>query len=104
MKKIIALMILGAILTPVVGLAQGTLPEAITQVFTNIKEGLIALLAVVAAIAIIVAGYLFLTAGGDPNKVKMAQQAVLFALVGVMVALLAETLVTMVQGWVEGGG
>ena len=98
MKKIITLIILGALLVPVVGLAQ---ESKIVTTLEKIRDTLWTFLIIVAAICFIFAGFLFLTAGGDPNKVNTAKQAVFYGLVGVLVAALANTLVALVEGWVK---
>lgn len=63
----------------------------------NITNSLFAILLVVAAIAIIVAGYYFVTAAGDTEKTKKARDFVLYALVGVLVAFIAKGLVYLVD-------
>ncbi len=50
----------------------------------------------IAILMFIVAGFTFLTANGDPSKIKTAQHAVVWAMVGVGVAVLAYSLVIVV--------
>jgi hypothetical protein len=45
---------------------------------------------VVAAIIIVVAGFMFMTASGDPEKVKKARMIFIYGLVGVVVAVIAK--------------
>lgn len=52
---------------------------------------------VLAVIMFIVAGIIFLTAQGDPGKVAQARQFVLWGVVGIVVAILAFSIVTIVQ-------
>ena len=47
---------------------------------------------VLAALLIAIAGFLFITAGGDPEKTKKAQSMVLYAVIGIVVALLARVI------------
>ena len=58
------------------------------------------LIAVVVGIAsvimIIVGGFKYVTSSGDPNSVQSAKNTVLFAVVGMLVALTAQSLVVLV--------
>ena len=59
---------------------------------------MVELLGVIAVIFLLWAGFLFITAGGDPDKVNTARQNVMYAMVGVAVAVLARGIVSLVQG------
>lgn len=63
----------------------------------SITNYLFWVLMIVAAIFIIIAGYNFVTAAGDPDKTKTARNFVLYALVGVLVGFLARGLVYFMQ-------
>ena len=47
-------------------------------------------------IMIIIAGISMVTSGGDPQKVASARRSVLFALIGLTIAALAEVIVVFV--------
>ncbi len=59
----------------------------------NLANALFLILMAAAVVAILVAGFMFISAGGDPDKMASARNFVIFALVGVIVALLARVLV-----------
>ena len=59
----------------------------------NIVNWLFTVLLIVAAIFIIIASFNFITAAGEPEKIKTARQFVIYALIGVVVAFLARGLV-----------
>lgn len=85
---------------PVVALAAATTTAPnldVMATLTKITDWLFAILLVVAAIAIIIAAFQFITASGDPEKVGSARQFVLYAMIGVLVALLAKGLVALVS-------
>ena len=63
----------------------------------SIVNWLFTVLLIVAVIFILIAAFNFITAAGDPEKVKTARQFVIYALIGVVVALLARGLITFVQ-------
>lgn len=51
---------------------------------------------VAAIIMIVIGGFKFITSGGDPTKVKSARSTLLYALIGIVVAVSAQLLVTVV--------
>jgi drug/metabolite transporter (DMT)-like permease len=109
-KTIFTLLSVGIIALPLLVLAQQPSPyEApgweeldFMAVLESIANWLWAGLLVIAAIFIIIAGYFFVTAMGDPDKVATARQFVLYALIGVLVGFLAKALVLFVDTIVRG--
>ena len=67
----------------------------------KVTDGLFVVLMILAALMIVIAGYSFLTAAGDPEKVRKARDFVLYALVGVVVAFLARAFVALVHYYVS---
>ncbi len=57
-----------------------------------------AIIGAVALIFIMLAGLKFITAQGDPQGVAKARQTIIYALIGLVIALLAEAIVTFVLG------
>jgi hypothetical protein len=114
MKKILSHVISAGLLTalllpllvsaqqPGPGDAPGWGDVDVMRVLGRITDWLFAILLIVAAIFIIVAGYYFVTAQGNPDTVARARQFVLYALIGVLVGFLAKGLVVMVDRIVRG--
>lgn len=103
MRKIVASLILVSFLAvPIVGLAETAPTVTVMGALGRITNWLFAILLVAAVIFLILGGFEFLTAGGDPDKVKKAQDKLVYALVGVGVAVLAKGLVKLVQTIVAG--
>jgi len=50
----------------------------------------------ISAIFIVVAGFTYVTSSGDETKVKRAMQTLIYALVGLAIAILAKTLVYVI--------
>lgn len=67
----------------------------------TITNWFFSILMAVAVILIIVAAWTFLTAGGNPDSVTKARQMLIYALVGVAVAVLARGIPLVVQ-WILG--
>ena len=76
----------------------GTGPEdqRVKTTLENIRDWLFYLLTIIAGIAFIIAGYNFATAAGDAEKIRKAQSFVLYGIIGVVVAVSAQGLVSLV--------
>ena len=83
-----------------VGSGGAASPPATLDVMTvleRIVDWLFTILLVVAAIFIVVAGYYFVTATGNPETVSKARNFVMYALIGVAVAVASRGLVALVR-------
>ena len=67
---------------------------------TNTIQGIIKIISyiagVVAIIMIIVSGFRFITSGGDSGKVASARNSLIYALIGIVVVVLAQVMVNFV--------
>lgn len=100
MKKILlALVLFGFLVLPIVSLADAASSDEVDVMaaLNRIVDWLFAILIAVAAIAIVIAGYYFVTAAGNPEQITKARNFILYALIGVMVGLLARGMVVLVQ-------
>jgi len=48
-------------------------------------------------IMVIIAGFLFISSGGDPAKVKKAKDIILYSVVGLLIVLLAKGIISMIR-------
>ncbi len=94
-KKILfSAAVLGLSLVPVAALAaidpntwiQGIIDRLLSKVILPLFSGLI-------IIMFVYAGFLFLTAQGDPTKIATARKVVIWGIVGVVVAFLSYSIV-----------
>jgi len=100
MKKFVSTIVASSLLVlPTLGLAQpASAPTVdVLQALDDVTNWLFALLLIVAVIYLILAGFYFITAQGDPDKVAKARNMVLYALIGVVVAVAAKGLVVLVR-------
>jgi hypothetical protein len=67
----------------------------------NITDWLFYILIAAIAILFIIAGFLFLTAGGDPSKISKSKTMVLYGLIGLALALLARIIPAIIKGIVS---
>lgn len=62
----------------------------------NITNLLLFLIGVIAVIAIVISGLRFVTANGNADQVKSAREGIIYAVVGIVVALMAYAIVYFV--------
>lgn len=74
----------------------GTSSTSLPAFVQKIINWAIGLTAVVAVVMLIAAGFMYITANGDENKIKKATTTLTFAIVGLVVAFIAVLLVTFV--------
>ena len=53
---------------------------------------------IICVLIIVIAGYFFITAGGNPSQIKRAREAIIGASVGIIVILMAFTITQFVLG------
>ena len=109
MKKIINFVTTFLLLSPVAALAQddsvipvdqpgrapgGTLPGLIT----TISNTVLLLVGVVAVLFLIIGGFQYISSAGNPENVGKAKQTILYAIIGIVVTLLAYVIVKFVIG------
>jgi Type IV secretion system pilin len=70
------------------------LPE-LAGIFVSIIKDLFALIGVVTVIIIVVGGLRMIVSGGDPKAMASARASVTYGIIGLVVALLAVTIVTV---------
>lgn len=92
MKKFLAILILAGLVLPVVIVAQMTplLPNVdFLWALEKIADMIFWILIVAVIIAVVWAGLLFVTAAGNTDKIEQARHIILYAVIGLVVALLA---------------
>ena len=73
-----------------------TLPGlTVADVFSKILGNILGLFAIVFVGVLVYGGFKYMTAGGDPNKVKSAQGIILNGIIGMSVILLAFVIKTL---------
>jgi hypothetical protein len=79
-------------------LACNTIPECIEKIISFIFWIAIAIV----PIMIIIAGFLFLTSGGDPEKVRTAKKMLLYTCIGLVIILLAKGIISLIKAVIGG--
>lgn len=107
-KSILGIASAATLLLPVLALAQvGTPPPSINldliTLGNNIANAAWIIFTIIAVVMFIIAGILFLTARGNPEQVGQARNAFLWGVVGIVVAILAFTIITLTASVVSTG-
>lgn len=77
--------------------------QKIDSTITSTINTLLMVLGIFAVIIIIIAGVRFATSNGDPGAIKSAKNAILYACIGLVVAMLAFVIVNYVISAFSGG-
>lgn len=103
-KNLIAISSIALLALPLLAMAQALPPvvpastKSVAEVLNTLALAILAILGAAAVLFIVVAGFQFLTAGGDPEKVTAARDKVVYALVGIAVGALAWALIRVIIG------
>ena len=73
------------------------------NVVKNVLNTVFVWTGIIAVIVIIIGGILYIIAQGDPGKITRAKNTILYAVIGLIVSLLAFAIVNFVLNRVKGG-
>lgn len=76
---------------------------SLTVIFKNIINTIIYIIGAVAVVMLIVGGVRYVTAAGNPDRVKGATNTILYAIIGIVVAVIAFAAVNFVISRLSGG-
>lgn len=85
---------LGEVLGDACGTGSGE--EEINSTIVDVINILSIVVGIISVIMIIVAGIKYITASGDPGSIKSARNTIIYALVGIAIVALAQTIVKFV--------
>jgi len=114
---------LSLVLTPVVAIAQGSgfgsggstgtegfalenplAVDSLEQFLSEILKFIVRLGTIVVIVMIVVVGFMFVSARGNPEEIKKAREALLWTLVGAVILIGAEILANAIKATVEAIG
>lgn len=72
--------------------------DSVTNHALNIVNYAIAAVGIIAVLVIVMGGQRYITSGGDPGKAKQAKDMILYAVIAIVVAVLAFAIVNFVSG------
>lgn len=106
MRKIFAALTLASTLLPLIAVAQPqvviTELQDVIDLIDKAASWIYSIIMGVAVIVILVGAFLFMTAGGDPEKIASARGWIIGGIIGVAVALLSRALIGLITIFVTG--
>jgi uncharacterized membrane protein len=78
--------------------SKANLPEAKDNAVQTVLTDLFVLMGALAFFMIVLAGLRYILARGSPDKVESAKNQIMYALIGLVIAILAATIVNLVLG------
>jgi len=98
-KILTSLFCIAVLSLPVMALAQSVPGQigSLDALVSSIKPFIWSIFGLIALICFLIAGILFLTAAGNPEKVAQARTAFLWGVAGVVVGVLAFSIVAIIQ-------
>jgi len=85
------------------GTAETGLPQStIWEIIQALMQWLLYLIAFIAVIAFVIAGILYLTSAGNEDQANSAKNAMVYAIIGVLVALLGLIILAAANTWLGG--
>ncbi len=88
---------------PQFGLATGGDDQGLIGVIEQIIKFFASILAVLAILVIVIAGILYITSGGDEGRIQTAKTWLTYAIIGLIIALLAWVIVNTVANALDAG-
>lgn len=99
--KLLIFLLLGSFLIPLVSQAITIENPLEYETFDELINALInfifTLALAVAPIMIIIAGFYFITAAGDPAKVRTARNIILYTVIGLFIVFLAKGIIVLIK-------
>jgi len=70
---------------------------SVTDIIGNLIDFLLTIALIICPLMIVIGGFFFITAAGDPAKANKGRQIMLYALIGLVIILISKGLVAAVQ-------
>ncbi len=79
----------------------GTPDATVTSIIQTTMNWLLAILGFLGIIGFVIAGILYLTAAGDEAQIDKAKTAMMYSIIGVIVALIGFVIIQAVSNWLD---
>lgn len=77
--------------------------DSIYGIISRTMNWLLAILGFIGIIGFVIAGILYLTAAGDDDQIGRAKNAMMYSIIGIIVALVGFVIIKAVEGWLSTG-
>jgi hypothetical protein len=89
---------------PTAGGGTGLPSGSIMGIVTNLMNWLLIIIGIMGVIGFAIAGILYLTAAGDEDRIKSAKSAMIYSIIGVIVAILGVVILNAAKNFLGGSG
>jgi hypothetical protein len=97
MKKLILMLLFIPMIVGAAKIENPIKSESFTELLQAIIEWITDIAVVIAPLIIVYGGFLHITSAGDPAKSSQGKKAILYAAIGLLVALLAKSLIGILK-------
>jgi small-conductance mechanosensitive channel len=77
--------------------------DSIYSIIMRTMNWLLAILGFIGIIGFVIAGILYLTAAGNEEQIEKAKSAMMYSILGIVVALIGFVIIKAVEGWLTAG-
>ncbi|MGK2849077.1 MAG: pilin [Minisyncoccota bacterium] len=77
--------------------------DSIYNIIARTMDWLLAILGFIGIIGFVISGILYLTAAGSEDRVEQAKNAMMYSIIGIIVALIGFVVINAVEGWLTAG-
>jgi multisubunit Na+/H+ antiporter MnhB subunit len=77
--------------------------DSIYSIIMRTMNWLLAILGFIGIIGFVIAGILYLTAAGSEDQIEKAKSAMMYSILGIVVALIGFVIIKAVEGWLTSG-
>jgi multisubunit Na+/H+ antiporter MnhB subunit len=77
--------------------------DSIYSIIMRTMDWLLAILGFIGIIGFVIAGILYLTAAGNEEQIEKAKSAMMYSILGIVVALIGFVIIKAVEGWLTSG-
>lgn len=75
--------------------------QATSNELQTILQVVFAIIGVLSVMFVVIGGFMYTVSGGDPGSIKKAKATIMYAVIGLVISILAETIVTFVLSFVK---
>lgn len=97
MKKLILMLLFIPMIVGAAKIEKPIKSESFTELLQAIIEWITDIAVVIAPLIIVYGGFLHITSAGDPAKSSQGKKVILYAAIGLIIALLARSLISVLE-------
>jgi len=76
--------------------------DPVVEVLISLMQLLISLVGILGVLGFVIAGIFYLTSAGDENRMEQGKRGMIYAIIGLVVALASFIILTAINSWLVG--